>query len=608
MISVIQSTSPTNSDYSFNPPSEMDFTSLFEQCGIPLADLSSHIYSPATVETKGAPTAWYQGTAPKDGDLMGFEEEEQRERPKPTLRARSEAFSHSDQVEQDLLAEVSFDGFGNATVSPDRGQRLDNTASSVSVMGDSQAGERAHTSPDEQSAPRRHDRSATSSPTAPECLKAQPSPDSCRSKRPPQGLPTTPPSSETRKALTTAESLRASSMDLYSQQHYYNGAQLSSPISMQSSPDDETLFYTPGYSPPFGDLSSLSTGAFSDSEAMRRSVSTPFLGERTFGGLSPASFSMGINTDCITLNDTLSTSSARSWGNTGTYRPHPKLQQFTGIPSSLGTSRPTMRRKTRPLPIATSNSQSFAQVGPHTAPLERSMMQHQQIERPQLSAKRSFEDFSDVNNEHFERLPYRHIATPTNKRARSSQGFGLSMPASPFADESLFSPGYNNGLAIAMDPEQLLLSSPPYSQTDFCQSPSYMIQPIQETLSDYVVPNSNTLQHQNYLYSHPEPLSPLDVDGVWAQKSMYNNQQQIGARSALAVPRSTEYSSSSSPLRRVASKPRRSSMARPISFCNYTAADRNTILSGVAPSGSNKKALLKSDEMSRSRSSSAIVV
>ncbi|CCG84962.1 protein of unknown function [Taphrina deformans PYCC 5710] len=403
-------------------------------------------------------------------------------------------------------------------------------------------------------------------------------------------------------------------MDFYSQQQYFTSAQLSSPISMQSMPDNESLLYAPELSSPFHSYAwqDPQLSALADSESMRRSISTPFLGDRAamYTGYSYGTGNTSFDVDpCAVLStleaeEVVPASVNQSWKtNQEFWTPtHGNQPQATRARMPISTARPTMQRKHRPQPISTTMPRSFDSAVPHTAPIDRRVVR-QNIERPVLSAKRSFEDFSDFSEPNADVLPYRHISTPVNKRTKSSQGFGR-LSSSPFVDEPLFSPVYNDGLSLGLDPEQFLLS-PSYSQTDFCSSPSYLLQNSHDNLQRYLLPDDTG--RQDFLYNTPNSAPPIDIEGAWVNKYSSPRPMQTNASAKLSIPRNLNYDLSS-PMRKTSSKPRRASTARAISFCNYTAADKKTILSGVAPSGSNKKAVGKVQEMTRSRSSVAIAV
>lgn len=583
--------SPTVSDYSFQPSPEVDFTNLFEQCGIPLADLSAQIYglqSSTPTKDSSSATSWYAGTAPADGDIVELVDDHQD--------VRTKASACTDENRQ-RIADSEIDGSGSDSVSKLGGE------GHVSV---SLQGTEYHEAADLRSSSGRAEDSrrsnASKSPKVPSRSRTDVNRGTSTHAHPQSKSPL-----QERLSFTKAESAEPV-MDFYNQQQFYSSAQLSSPVSMKSSTgDNDSFLYTPEFSPQFSSYAGQDVVLNSlpgESEAMRRSRSTPFLGQRPttpFRRTVDAANSVYTVFPTFEQQGVVPASDHGAWQANGTYSPpgprqHQAVYGNTGV-LPMSAPRLSMKRKHRPVPIATSLSNSGMPASAQTAPLERRMMRDSLTRLP-LSAKRSFEDFSELEPGLVDVSPYRPVSTPTSKRARSA------LSASPFVDEPLFSPVYmdTNGLALHMDPEQILLSSPPYTQIDFCSSPNYLRSNEAGLINNnYIVPGA--MLHAGHLYNH-EPMSPVDMDPIWANKGMYCS-PQAAAQPTYATPRTLSYDQPS-PLRKSAPRNRNLAAARAISFCNYTAADKKTILSGVAPSGSNKKAVTKAQEMSRSRSSGAI--
>lgn len=610
MDTLLSSFSPSATEYSFVPSPEIDLSSLFEQCGIPLADLHAQIV-PSTPITKNSNATWYEGTAPAEEDVVELEDDHL-----PVGGQLSKC-----TAKMDLL-----DGLGKDSVStPSKGLvSLNSTPLCRQHDGDNARQIQSQEAEGGQ---------LTSPTTTARGLSGQTedsisqSPITSPAPVHPSQSSLTPFITDKRqrsdKTRVSEPSSQKDPMDFYSQQHFFAGQQLSSPVSIDSSPDrPDSYLYTPEFSPHFvsseiNDM--MANGVTIQSEAMRRTQSTPFSGQysqdnailtpENIYGLSHlpkyTDFSSGPD-----QQEFVPASDHSQWLNNGDYLLQQPDQHSAAANTNvmpMNAPRPAMKRKNRPIPIATSMPRYPGSVGVQTAPLERRDLLRQGMQKSPLSAKRSFEDFSDLTGDLPDVPPYRHVATPSSKRARSSQGFKHSIPASPFMDEPLFSPEYNsngnNDLALAMDPERFLLSSPPYSQVDFCSSPNYLMQSTPSSIDSYSVPTS-MLSHPEQMLGY-QPLSPLDIDGVWAQKPVFSRPAQIVSQPVYTTPRGLAFGAVS-PSRKTVPKARKPPVARAISFCNYTAADRKTILSGVAPSGSNKKALTKMQDMTRSQSQGAM--
>lgn len=584
------SSSPTVTNKSFTGSPEMDFSSLFEQCGIPLADLDAQIggISKSLPTTDDTTTTWYNGTAPEAGDVVEFDNE---------VRESSSKLSADSCAK--LVADGQIDGLGNTTVSTSNRQG----SSTVSPDDTHEQEADARRISSAWAAPNHH---GVRSPSAADRKASTPTK--------PEGFPDrfSTPSPSVTSIKRRKSAAVASNMDFYRQQQFYGGAHLSSPISMNSSPENESYLYTSDFSPEFntsgaGDL--MLSGMNIEPEAMRRSQSTPYFRQRAppmSNSVSESTFDLSAFPDLRNYDHLDVVPASDNGARNGDYLlPQQALMGNTLSTMAMTAPRPTMKRKHRPIPIATSIPRLSGLGGPQTAPLERNMP-HRSIERPQLSAKRSFEDFSELDCNALPVQDYREVTTPT-KRVRSSQGFKQNtVPISPYMDEPLFSPVFdvNSGLALSMHPDQYMLSSPPYSQTDFCSSPSYAMPANATNMNSYLMPDS---MQNTAMYSHQEPISPVDLDSVWAQKQMYGRPSPIQTMSAYSTPRSLTYGAPS-PIRKTMNRSRKPAVARAISFCNYTAADKKTILSGVAPSGSNKKAVVKAQDMSRCLSSGALSV
>lgn len=610
MDTLISSYSPAMSDYSFVPSPEIELSSLFEQCGIPLADLHAQI-SPSKPTTKGSCATWYEGTAPADGDVVELEEGD-----RPDLSGR--------EIKEKIKIE-RHDGLGSDHVStPNEGHPVvvsPRCPPARRLLHDDdqhetllhEADGRSLTSP-HTTAPRRqsqHSADKSSFITAPSPGRSS---QSTIFSPPAEGL------ERTQELDDVAPAARQISMDYYTQhthQPYFAGPQLSSPVSINSPACGMDMYvYTPEFS---ATQDTMLSGAQVEAEVMRRSRSTPFPTQRTrcpstfspeqLYALSSAPTYADFPALPVSQQEFVPASEPSQWLSSGEYLltsadRHQQLHETATKPLPVRAARPNMKRKHRPMPIATSLS-AGGFMGAQTAPLERRDIMRRTLPKSPLSAKRSFEDFSELDDGLVDVPPYRHVATPTTKKARSHQGFKQSIPASPFLDEPLFSPGYStsntNGLALSMDPERFLLSSPPYSQTDFCSSPNYLLQSTPSSIDSFTMPHNMMQQQQEQAYVY-QPLSPLDIDGIWAQKPVFNRPAQIVSQPVYTTPRSLTYGAPSPSRKPAVRQTRKPSMARAISFCNYTAADKKTILSGVAPSGSNKKAMTKAQEMSRSQS------
>ena len=526
----------------FSPVSspELDFRSLFEQCGIPLTDLGAQldgIIPPLDQGLSGA--QWYHGREPSTDEIVELAAEPEQD-----------SLDGGAQIADSIKS-------GTSAVSPPR-------------------------SADSQTRPLQEAVAKRSTSNGTDRIRPTPSVDRSKSSSGPN-TPTREPSTPSKNIERTKDD-----MEFYPglQQGYYSGPQLSSPTSMDSSPCDNDAFpYTPEISPQFSSWQTqeyLMNNTPLEAGAMQRSWSTPFLGRRS------TLLSQSITDDAYTTDyhpidsQVVPASNNGDWGSNGDYLlPQQKAHSVQGLKSPIGNVSRTMKRKHRPNPIATSMPYTSTPLGVKTAPIERHAVPRTHVERPPLSAKRSYEDFSELDAA-MEIPAYRQITTPTMKKQRSVTNLN-----SPFTTDSAYSSSWEvpgSGLALAMDPEELLLCSPPYSQAEFCSSPTYALT-TPRTISNFVVPQQLS-----------EPLSPLDEQ--WKQKQVYKRPEHP----LYAVPRTLTYGA---PPKRTA-KPRKSAVAKAISFCNFTAADKKTILSGVAPSGSNKKAL-KPHEMNRSHSTSGLM-
>lgn len=595
--------SPATGEYSFVPSPEIELSSLFEQCGIPMADLHDQI-SPSWPITKRSSTSWYEGTAPVGGDVVELEAD------RPSLGGLK-IKATADKEPHDGFGSDNVSHSDEGLVSPPtplaRHEQLGNRQYEMNLR---EADGRLSTSPHttaaahgsclQSDAPIGHASIIAPAPVHP----AQS--DILSSANKVQQDQEAPPSF----------SATQDSMDYYISQPFFNGQQLSSPISINSSPEGlDSYLYTPDFSPKFNETAAhnmMELDGQLESEAMRRSHSTPFpvpknsyLSRFAQDGIyTPSSLSRYSDfTSAPVQSEFVPASDNSQWLNNGDYLlPHADEQQRESSMISVAVkgSRATMKRKHRPVPIATSIPSHLGFMGAQTAPLETRDVMRRALPKSPLSAKRSFEDFSELEHDVLDVSPYGPIATPSTKRVRSSQGFKQTVPTSLFLDEPLFSPGYqSNGLALSMDPERYMLSSPPFSQADFCASPNYLVQSTPSSVDSFGLPSSMMSQpEQPFPY---QPLSPLDIDGIWAQTPVFNRPAQIISQPVYTTPRSLTYGSNSPPRKSVSRAARKPSVARAISFCNYTAADKKTILSGVAPSGSNKKAITKAHDMSRSQ-------
>ncbi|BFZ54463.1 hypothetical protein PYCC9005_001500 [Savitreella phatthalungensis] len=417
--------------------------------------------------------------------------------------------------------------------------------------------------------------------------------------------------------------------------HRATQQQLSSPVSLASA-DDASQLWTPETSPhfaPYGHDLMLQT------EAMRRTQSTPFFpatSEPThpFEASAGDDFFSELTASMSRSGSIVPASDNGIYGMNGDYLlPSAPIEQHPSV--AQRAMRPSMKRKTRPIPISTTLRYPAASpLGVKTAPLPYT------IPSP-LSAKRTFDDFSDLEldmQQHVAQQPHSPAAmqhppahlleTPTMKRVKSVSG-ASSVLSSPL-DGDIWA------AAAGLDPDAIL-ASPTYP-SEYGVLDQHIV-PLSPTIADmgYMQdaihmdavygPTSAALAPTSVGFMAPRILAYDDVQQPFAvpmqqQQQPVLPQQQQRMHFALHPPqqhipvrRSSSYARS--PARRPFNNGPVSS--KEISFCNFTAADKKTILSGVAPSGSNKKhtsgtgagnpaiGKVRGEDMIRSRSSGSIL-